>query len=703
MEASLKSAPVDTAMTSTVLLYNTQNVDVRVLKAGFSIRQKEYQRLWRDIESGTMHRPETHYLIQGVRGSGKTTLLSRLAHEVAEDKKLKKWLIPILLNEEEYGILSLFTFWLRISEKLAEQLPQNYSELFEQIERLNEDAQAAWELIREYLDSHQQKIIVFVDNLGELFKDFSEIEQAQLREVLSLHPQIRLIGGSSEILDAHFDGNAPFYQFFKLITLHPVSEEEMHKLLRSLARQTGKEAVQNIEEIITRHPERIEAVRRLTDGVPRTIVLLFQIIMEGAKDSSYAYLEETIDKTTPLYKHRMDDLPKQQRAIVHTIAMNWDAMSAKEIAEQTRLPSKTVSAQLVKLQKQWIVDKIETNTKNHLYIIKERFFNIWYLMRYGSKNDRRRVLWLTRFLESWYNKDELNIKLVEVAMPFLKAKKGINETSDTNSVYINALLASRFIDEGIKSGVNNCLKPFYKDLIDIDTQKIVFQELKKSINYINNQQYSQAKNTIVDLLEKEVGINDCLICWEFAYRNFKDESFLKEKILNKVFKISSYSFINQTILLLSIISTDYESSKIIGRALVSLIDEIKDIDMKVNISLHVSIFKAFIYLWFDDFDQLMKVLENLRKTGLYFKDDPIEIDFFEQFLLLLIKKDQLEIVYKLMKDYVHLQVIFKPLYYATVSLLQDERRQEYLRMGPELQGIVDEILAKVEEYRIKYV
>lgn len=117
----------------------------------------------------------------------------------------------------------------------------------------------------------------------------------------------------------------------------------MHQLFITLAKQFGDLAVNKIQTIIQEHPERLEAIRRLADGVPRTLVLLFQIIMEGDKDSSFAYLEETIDKTTPLYKHRMDDLSKQQQVIVHHIAMNWDAMSAKEIAQQTRLPSKTVS------------------------------------------------------------------------------------------------------------------------------------------------------------------------------------------------------------------------------------------------------------------------------------------------------------------------------------------------------------------------
>ncbi len=269
-----------------VLLYNPQNMDGEQLIKGFSIRKKEYKRIWQDVLTGDMKHPETHYLIQGVRGSGKTTILSRLAYDVANEDSLNSWLLPILFNEEEYGIYSLFTFWLRVAEELASIQPEHYQTLLQTLSaQTQSDAEQAWQLIARTLDKHQQKILVLMDNMGEKFDDFNAIEHAQLREVLSLSPQIRLIGASSVIWETHFDATAPFYQFFKLVTLKSIDEENMHALLRSLAKQTGDEAVQRIEDIINQNPERIEAVRRLTDGVPRTIVLLFQIIMEGAKDS----------------------------------------------------------------------------------------------------------------------------------------------------------------------------------------------------------------------------------------------------------------------------------------------------------------------------------------------------------------------------------------------------------------------------------
>lgn len=669
-----------------VLLYNTQNIDAQLLKVGFSIRKKEYQRIWKDIETGTMAKPETHYLIQGVRGAGKTTLLSRLYYEVAEDKELKKWLVPVLFNEEEYGILSLFTFWLRIAEKLAEHDSDLYAQLFEQVTHLDDSAEMAWELIQSHLDKNKQKIIVFVDNLGELFKDFDEIEHAQLREVLSLHPQIRLIGGSSQLLEAHFDGEAPFYQFFKLVNLKPINEAEMHELLRSLAKQTGEEAVKTIEEIIIEHPERIEAVRRLTDGVPRTIVLLFQIIMEGAKESSYAYLEETIDKTTPLYKHRMDDLSRQQKAIVHTIAMNWDAMSTKEIAEQTRLPSKTVSAQLVKLQQQWVVEKIETNTKNHLYIVKERFFNIWYLMRYGNQTDKRRVLWLTRFLESWCDERELIDRLLEID----ELVKSSNSTIHQD--YINALLSSEKMPNTLKSYYSKELKKQYPKTVNIIPENYENVDIAKTlVNLYNNDQFYKA----IDMAY-----------WQIKSKNISDilfaGSFLK-KVLNeyevfiRLFDHAEKVVKNEGCKIKDVLDLVhwYYSSNVSDRKSIALefLLELVPLENK-----NLSIFLATIQLWNNLYEESIQTIEN---AGSDVFDNILGFGDVDEYFLILLSKGQQETAYSIMKKF-NLKEDLKPFYYATVSLLKDERQQEYLRMGPELKGTVNEILQKVEEYRVKY-
>ena len=70
-----------------------------------------------------------------------------------------------------------------------------------------------------------------------------------------------------------------------------------------------------------------------------------------ANGNAFQDLEKILDSVTPLYKHRMDSLSAQQQEIVDFIALKWDAVSVKEIADKTKLQSKAVSAQLRLLEK----------------------------------------------------------------------------------------------------------------------------------------------------------------------------------------------------------------------------------------------------------------------------------------------------------------------------------------------------------------
>lgn len=393
-----------------IKLYNPQSTSAQMLKNNFVIRLHEYRKLWRAIEQADMTNPEQHFIVQGVRGAGKTTLLSRLALAVEEDENLSKWLIPVVFKEEEYGITSLFTLWERVAEELDNH-SNTYSGLLDDIDALEEtDPKQAVNLLNSYLRKNHNKIILFIDNLVELFQNFNTREEETLREVLITNNNIRLIGGSAVSLEAFYDNKAPFYQFFNIITLKGLKSKDTIALLKKLSEHGGPEEQQKLDNLLKNEPGRIESIRRLTGGIPRTLVILFHILMDGPKGSTFKLLEETVDQTTPLYKHRMDDLAKQHRPIVNAIALNWDAMSAKEIAEKTRIPSKQISAQLGQLEKQWIIEKIPTSTKNNLYALKERFFNIWYLMRYGRRRDKKKVIWLTRFFEVWCSGDELKLR-----------------------------------------------------------------------------------------------------------------------------------------------------------------------------------------------------------------------------------------------------------------------------------------------------
>lgn len=418
-------------------IYNPQNQNREQLINSFVVRLNTFKKLFHEIEGAEMKFPEQHYLIVGKRGMGKTTLLLRLSYEIENTPKLNNWLIPLVFNEEEYSIWKLYKFWIRVAELLEDKEENYFYGLSQEIENLwdeydnDEDYEkAVFEVIANKLKTQKKKIILFIDNVGDMFNKFSDHDAHRLRKILQTSADIRIFAASSKMTESFFKYEHPFYEFFKIEYLKGLNQKETEDLLLQLGETYQQK--EKIEDIIKNQKGRVESLRRLTGGVIRTIVLLFEIFVDSKNGSAFSDLEAILDRVTPLYKHRMDDLPKQQQEIVEAIALAWDAMNVKEIKQKTRMESKFISAQLTQLIKNDIVNRIPTSTKNHLYQISERFFNIWYLMRNGKKGDKRKVIWLVRFLEEWCDRPEI----IERAIRHINR---LNEGHlDGNTAYLSA-------------------------------------------------------------------------------------------------------------------------------------------------------------------------------------------------------------------------------------------------------------------------
>jgi len=393
-------------------IYNPGNLSKNELIERFVVRHKLFDRIYREIKTNDMFAQTVeHLLIVGLRGMGKTTLLLRLAYEIEQDKQLNTYLLPIVFAEEQYAIRTLYSFWENIAKYLGEE-HQAFEGLFEEMDQLysNEITDEVYEqtifnLLINSVRFHGKKVILFIDNIQDLLKKLSKQETQRLREVLMTCKDLRIIAAAPVTVQAIYDDKHPLYEQFKPFHLKGLNFAETKKVLKMLSTHFYKK---DIDGFLEKDKGRIKAMLQITGGVVRTIVLLFEIFMDDKNDNIFKDLDIILDRVSVLFKDRTDDLPKNQQAIVNAIAMNWDAISTKEIAIKTRMESKFVSAQLAQLSKNDWIEVIPTTTKNHLYQLKERFYNIWYLMRYGRKNDEKRVLWLVKFFKEWY--DESSIK-----------------------------------------------------------------------------------------------------------------------------------------------------------------------------------------------------------------------------------------------------------------------------------------------------
>jgi len=412
---------VEKLQTSSLSIYNPNNLTEQELVDGFIIRKKEFEKIFKEIKNSEMKYPEQHYIIEAQRGYGKTTFLKRIYFEIKRDMRLKTRLLTVILPDDQYNIRKLFKLWEVVSQHL-EMESNEFTGLYNEMNKhshKDDYEDICFEILEKKLKEKNKKLILLIDNIGDILKKFKIYEQQKLREILLTSAEIRIIGASSEVLGFTVDYNKPFYDFFKQIKLKGLNEEETKEFLEKL----GEISENNeINKVLTNNNGKIEALRRLTNGVPRIIILIFDIFMEDGDRSTFKELQTLIDRVTPIYKCKMDNLSPVQQEIVDIIALSWEAITTKEISKKIRMQSKEVSAQLNLLEKNQIINKIPVNEKNYMYQIKEPFFNIWYLMRFGGEKEKAKVKGIVSFLESWCNRKQLEEKEIKY-MDKLKAKE----------------------------------------------------------------------------------------------------------------------------------------------------------------------------------------------------------------------------------------------------------------------------------------
>lgn len=582
----------------------------------FVVRTDIFEDIFEDMQTSDYKVANQHYIIIGQRGQGKTTLLRKLQIEVENDKKLSKFLLPVKFAEEQYQIRSLSRLWEEVADYLQSLHEDMFPHVLDGMEEHFDDEDyelKSFSYLEYALKKKKIKLLLLIDNIDELIGKLNEKEQRRLREILLESSSFRIVGSSTKMLEQHYDYGKPFYEFFKIIKLKGFTKEESIAFLRSIGKGGQKEKMENLIET---NPARIETLRQLTGGVPRTLVMLFDIFLDE-DGNAFDDLLKVLDDATPLYKHRLDELPPQLQEIVHTIAINWDGMYTAEIAKKTRLSTKVISAQLGKLEKYDIVES-EQAGKNKIYKIKERFFNIWYLMRFGRKKERQRVEWLVRFLESWFTKEELNIRVTALMTEIDKGK----------------------VSEGYVYNTTEALG--YADILPINQMMLK----EKAILFLESKN-SQFKNKISDERKKILDNHRLMLMEEmksflikFTVRGI-DEDILNRMLLSLIFlTLDEFEFGKEEFYKMANFKKEYNNLYV----------------SYVNLYFNVLMSKEQYY-------QAKNILEN--------------------------------------KDY-NLKEKYKPIWYALMTLMQDDFPHEIKKMGSELQESVDEVLRKVEEYKKKY-
>lgn len=419
-------------------LYQAANSTPEAIRRNFLIRLPEFELIISDLRNKDYHDPVQHELVLGRRGSGKSTLLRRIQVEIDEDAALSKQYIAINLAEEQHAIYRLSDLWFEVLQELKIRL-ENQEKLrdFDDFEDNQDYTRYLYAEIHRLLQSSGKKAVLLLDNLDRILENFND-DGHLLRETLLNYQDIQLIGASTR-MDEHFwRYDQPFYEFFRRHRLEGLGFDDIHRLLNHWSAELK---LPELQDYALRHRGRIEAIRILTDGLPRAILIFIQLLLHDSTLYGFDYLRKVMDLATPIYQERLGHLTPPQRKIVQEMAFEWKAAPTKVLVEKCRMESKLIASYLKQLERFGIVETIQTNTKNNLYRLAERFFNMWLIVTQGNPDQKRRARYLTLFLEAWYDGEELKA----LAIRHLGDLMAKNVTYDKAIVLSKALSQSQFI------------------------------------------------------------------------------------------------------------------------------------------------------------------------------------------------------------------------------------------------------------------
>ncbi|MCD5408368.1 tetratricopeptide repeat protein [Candidatus Bipolaricaulota bacterium] len=395
----------------------------RILQSTLVGREKELKRLLRAIGEGAVKKGNQHFLLVGPRGIGKTHLLILIYHSVKgtitwDDlgQDLSRSWVPILFAEEEYRMTSLTDLFLEVLARLKVEAPdEQLLHLTTELDQVPLPGENEKELMLDHLTKKRQetgkKFLLLLDNLHDILPHFTEEDQGRLRDILMSKDLFMLIGTAPTLFDTVIDHQAPFYNFFEVIWLQEIGEEQVKELIARRLRLDGKD---DLLGKLDAYEDRFKALVHLTGANPRLILSLYQIFAESKIIEVERDFCKRLDEMTPYFQDRMREIPPQQRKIVDALALADGPSTPTEIAHSARLPVNVTTSQLNRLKEAGFVRAIkEKGRREVLYDINERLFRLWRQMRVEA--GRKRLRFIIKFIEIWFSPLELAEQAIKMA------------------------------------------------------------------------------------------------------------------------------------------------------------------------------------------------------------------------------------------------------------------------------------------------
>ena len=351
---------------------------------------------------------KSHLLFIGPRGIGKTHLLSCIEDAVQSDQALGSRAVVVRFPEESNRTLSFADFLIGMCGILKEDLEDEplWTKLFAAVETEEDDAKVVDTLVPAIREENRRRgrtLLVMLENLGEILtrqiRDQSDV--AALRKFLMADNGCLLLATAPLHFDGITDVGQPFYDFFDIQILENLSFEDTVEVIRlNLEWEERTDILETLEDI---RPQ-LQALYRMTGGNPRLTMMLYELIAHESVSGVQDQFHVLLDRISPFYQGRLNDLPPGQRALLECLAsMRDQEKTPAAIAARMRMSQQETSSLLKRLSDAHYLRSAPhpQDKRSRLYTIREGFFDIWLAMNL-SRTARKRMPFLLDFFSLFY-------------------------------------------------------------------------------------------------------------------------------------------------------------------------------------------------------------------------------------------------------------------------------------------------------------
>lgn len=370
-------------------------------------RDRLLARMVHDVEDAIDAGAGHAWLLIGPRGSGKTHVLAALYHRIRRRVDLRDRVAIAYLKEHEPQVTSVLDWLLAILRSFVRHA-EGPGGLEPELQRLRSlpapaaEREAVHVLLRFVGD---RQLLLLAEDLGTTFARLGRPGQQRFRDLVQQYPLWTIVATTQALFEDVQTREAPFYGFFKIQHLAPLTLEEAIELFDRLAELEDRDDLRDFFASPAGRG-RIRAIVELAQGNPRLLVMFYQIVERHSVMALADAFVALIEELTVYYREMRRGLPPIQNKILDYLCERRAPVPVKDIARDCFLSSQTASKELEKLRKRRFVQSIKTGRMS-CYEVREPLMRLSAEARAHVGHPSRLFV---DFLGRFYSSEELKRK-----------------------------------------------------------------------------------------------------------------------------------------------------------------------------------------------------------------------------------------------------------------------------------------------------